>query len=181
MTKHEFQIPKASRVMLFDVDIEQWLSERSTDVRRIGSELHFTHLDKPVGVSVLIEHPRHLEAPCVNVRTPELAAFYGRFLGGSLFGGMLMIASPMKGGVQLSEGFRLPDLDEAKQFARDYEFSIGDDTDVFLISSAWTFLYSPGKSPTAPLICYDRDFRTISEDRSFSQVLSEMWTIVNEA
>lgn len=159
--------------MLFGIDIERWLAENSKEVRRVGSELHFTHSYR--SRSVLIERPSHSEMPFVNIHAAELAEFYRRFLGGSLFNSMLMIATPLKGGVQISEGFRLPDLDEVKQFARDYEFSIADDTDLFLISSAWMLLFSPGKTPGGPLICYDRDFRTIDEDRTFAEVLSEMW------
>lgn len=127
---------------------------------------------------MLVEQQAQPRAEQVQVHNEDLAAFYRRFLGGSICNSMLMLACPLKGGIQLSVGHKLPDLDEVKQTAREHQLDVGDGEDLFLIGSAWMFFYAPGKQFNGPLRCYDRDYREIYEDRTFEQVLSETWSLM---
>jgi len=161
--------------MPFGIDIEAWLAAKSLEVRRSGGEIHFIHSEKLR--SVLVEQVQS-SAERIQAHNEDLAAFYRRFLGGSICNSMLMLACPLKGGIQLSVGHKLPDLDEVKQTAREHQIDVSDEEDLFLVGSAWMFFYAPGKQPNAPLRCYDRDYREVYEDRTFEQVLSETWSLM---
>ncbi len=161
--------------MLFGVDLENWLASRSAAIERQGAEIHYIHSE--TRKSILVERAPGTNPEGLEVHSEELKRFYQRFLGGSLLDSMLMIASPVRGGVQLSAGYTIPDLDEVRQYARGFGFEISDTEDLFLVQSAWMFLHAPGVQDCAFLRCYDRDFQDIMEDRTFEQILEEQWAL----
>lgn len=92
---------------------------------------------------------------------------------------MLMLASPVKRGIQLSVGYKLPGLDEVKRAAHEYQIDVDDGEEWFMVGSAWMFFYASGKHSNAPLRCYDRDYNEVYEGKTFEQILGEMWSLMN--
>ena len=164
--------------MLFNCDVERWLTEKSTRVYSCGSETHFVHSEKCK--SVLLERRGQDISTNVVIHNPELIDFYTRFVGGSIYNGFLILASPTAGGLATSQGSMIPDLDEAKRTAQAYGLPVEDMDDIFLISCRWMFFYAPGRDPRGPLRCFDRDYLEIYEDQDLAQVLAEPWCLEAE-
>lgn len=159
--------------MLFGVDLESWLRQRSKEVLTVGTERHYVHSAKVRSVLIPTLEPKPIEP-----KDPSLSVFYRAYVGGSICNSMLMLASPGSNGIQLSLGYEIPSMAKLRQVAREHDLQVETQDELFMVGSAWMFFFAPGNPATEMLHCYDRDYHEMSDDRSFAQILQETWDLM---
>lgn len=153
--------------MLDGIDLEAWLAERSTAVRRSDSEIIFEH---PGGrKSLLVPTAGYKPA----VQCPPLTEFFEKFEGGFIGDGFLLIGAPDEP-IATSTGVVIPTVEKIRStsIAQGIVFDEGETP---FMTTAYMFVYAFSRD--GRLRCHDRDFNTVMEDRTFVQVLNDWWTL----
>ena len=160
--------------MIEDIDLENWLRTKSRNIVEIGREIVFTHTTGAKSVLVRREN----ETGLIPVESKALKAFYDKYTCASIGDSMLMFSASIRGGVELSLGYRIRDLLETKALALELSLKVSEDDLIFLIGSLGEFFYAYSNSNSQPrLKCYDREFNEVREDQTFRQVLEEWWQV----
>jgi len=159
-----------------DIDLKDWLTKHSTDIQKVGGELRFTHFSGHT--SILLPRVEW----CDNLLSPQCAAlrgFYDQYFGGRIGDSQIVIASNLEGGIEISHGFRIPDLKEMKSRAMELGMPAKSDQEIFMVEAGWMFIYAYDFStPDASLFYCDRDFKTTHKVDSFQKVLEDWWKMV---
>jgi hypothetical protein len=153
--------------MLNGIDIEAWLAERSNAVRRSEREIVFEH---PGGRKSLLLLTAGYK-PAVNC--PALAEFFERFEGGFIGDGFLLIGTPDEP-VASSTGVVIPTIEEIRSISVEQGI-VFDEGETPFMTTAYMFVYAFSRE--GRLRCHDRDFSTVTEDRTLVQVLNDWWTL----
>jgi hypothetical protein len=160
--------------MIENIDVEDWLRARSRSVVQNGNELVFTHT---TGAKSVLVH-RGNETGLISVENGTLNEFYNKYTCASIGDSMLMLGATIRGGVELSLGYRIRDLLETRALAAELSVAVAQDDLVFMIGSLGEFFYAYSNSnPQPQLRCYDREFNEVREDQTFGQVLDDWWQI----
>lgn len=157
-------------------DLEQWLEARATSRELIGDEIVFTHKD--LSTSVLLPRLDQDSGDKVLLDSP-LSWFYHKFKGASIGDSHVVLASSHKGGIEISQGFRLPDREMVSVTLKEIGIESNHDEIFFAVEAGWMFAYSIKISDdVASLIRYDRDMKTFESVESFEEVLEYWWNLV---
>jgi hypothetical protein len=159
-----------------DVDLKDWLTKHSTNVQELDGELRFTHFRGDT--SILLPRVKWRD----NLLLPRCAAlrsFYDQYFGASIGDSQIIIATNVEGGIEISHGFRIPDLGQMKNSAIEVGMPLTADQEVFMVEAGWMFIYAYDFStPDASLFYYDRDFKKTHKVDGFEKVLDEWWKMV---
>jgi hypothetical protein len=156
--------------------LQNWLAERSVKNESNGTKVKFSHISGDI--SILLLHDVHVDA-VNNIEFEPLSSFYNRYAGASIGDAHILVATSKVGGVQLSNSLRIPDLREMTMIARELEFPIGRDEQVFMVSAAWLFVYTINSNGKEGVLReYDRDFSKIRVIKDLDEVLESWWKIV---
>lgn len=153
--------------MLAGIDIEAWLGERSTAVRRSAREVIFEHADGRKSLLVLAAGYN----PAVD--HPALTEFYERFEGGFIGDGFLLIGAPNEP-IATSTGVTIPALEEIRATSIEQGITF-DEGEMPFMTTAYMFVYAFSREGL--LRCHDRDLGIVTDDRTLVQVLNEWWTL----
>lgn len=157
-------------------NIEEWLGTRATSTKLVGQEILFTHKDG--STSVLL--PRSGQAPedLVLLNSP-MSWFYKKYRGASIGSSHVMIAVTEENGIEISQGFCLPDRKMLTSTVESLGIR-GKLCEVFFaVEAAWMFAYAMNITDTfASLIRYDRDMNTFEPVYSLQEVLEDWWSLV---
>jgi hypothetical protein len=158
-------------------DLESWLMAHSDGVAHRGGELVFTH--RTGETSILVPRDERF-ADLLDVGAPPpVGAFYQRFVGASIGDSQLTFATTVRGGLDVSHGFRLHDFDQMRAEASGLGIEIGPAERAFLAEAAWMFLYTveTGDGPGV-LRVHDRDFGTVRIVDDLERVFEDWWDLV---
>src|SRR5688572_23459703 len=146
---------------MMELDLEKWLRAHSIKEERIDGKQIFTHPFQRESILLPRDYWRDDLLP---VDMEPLSDFYRENYGASIGDGHLLFATNIEGGVQLSKGFRLPDLQQMKAQAAELGVIAGESEILFLAVAGWMFLYAVRMTDNGPrIVCYDRDFQTNHE------------------
>ena len=156
--------------------IEQWLSDHSMKVEKVRSEIVFTHWPGKTSILLALEPRRE----CLISAAEPQAAFYANYSGASIGSSHLIIATNIAGGMDISHGFRIPDLHRMTEIAKEQGIEIPSSEQVFMAGAAYMFFYTI-RSTRAGLVLreYDRDFKTSRTLAGLEDVFESWWQIVN--
>jgi hypothetical protein len=158
------------------VNLRKWLAEHSVKSKENGAEIVFTHASGETSI-LLLRNEQAMSV--VQVSLEPLASFYREYSGASIGNTQILIGTNVKGGVQLSPGLRLPDLEQMTKQARELEIAIGKSEQVFMAEAAWMFVYTiAGEGEQGVLRRYDRDFGTNRLIENLDGVFESWWKIV---
>jgi hypothetical protein len=164
--------------MIEGVNLDFWLTERSASVETRGAEVIYTHATGEKSVLVKRESWRD---DMLQLTNPMLTDFYAEYLGASI-GGSLIIATIVEGGLTLSLGYRLFDLDKLKSTASNLGICPQPNEDLFMMGYAGTFFYGyENTGEKVHLRRHDRDYKCSDEDMSFLDVINNWWEICTES
>jgi hypothetical protein len=159
-------------------DLEGWLDARATSKESIGEEIVFTHKDN--STSILLPKVGQASEDQALSNSP-LSWFYDEFKGASIGNSHVMLASSQKGGVVISQGFRLPDREMMIDTLKKLGFENNADETFFAVEAAWMFAYAIKIADgVASLVRYDRDMKTFESVESLKTVLEDWWNLVCE-
>src|SRR5437879_3463296 len=99
--------------MMFEC-IVNWLRSHSISVERVGSELQFKHSESHSSLLVLKDNWLDDQIP---VTSDLLCGFFDRCSAASIGNGHIIIGSTVRGGVDVSHGYKIPDLNEMRRQA----------------------------------------------------------------
>jgi hypothetical protein len=154
--------------------IANWLKAHSSSVERVGNELRFVHSETETSLLVLKDHWVDRLIP---VQSELLCGFFDEALAASIGNGHIVIGSTIMGGVEVSHGYRVPDLSQMRLQAADLGMTNSEPAETFMMEASWMFLY--GVDPrTERLVRFDRDFGTYESLSSIENVLGDWWQIV---
>jgi hypothetical protein len=157
-------------------NLQKWLAEHSVSSVRHDAEVVFKHIS---GETSVLLSPNQQESSVIQVNLEPLASFYREYSGASIGNSQILIGTNVVGGVQLSNGLQLPDLNQMTKQARELEIAIGKGEQVFMAEAAWMFVYTiTGEGERAMLRRYDRDFGTSRVIENLDDVLESWWKIV---
>lgn len=157
-------------------DLEPWLTAHSLKVEETPTEIVFSHQNGETSVLVRREGFRR---EVIAVSEPPLASFYARYAGASIGGSQIIIATDLAGGVDVSHGFRIPDLIQMESQVEALGVLASAPERIFMVEAAWMFVYGVSSAGgTSVLRAYDRDFGTSRVIEKFQDVLDAWWQIV---
>ena len=156
------------------INLYKWLSERSIKSEQIGNEIVFTHVSGEI--SILAQCNR-LAGGLIRVEQEPLALLYHEYSGASIGNSHILLGTNVLGGVQLSQGFCLPDLNQMTKVARELGMPIGKTEQVFMIEARWMFAYTI-EHDASVIRQYDRDFGTTNVINNPDDVLESWWQMV---
>jgi hypothetical protein len=157
------------------LDIKQWLIEHSVKQTRVENECRFEHFTGETSVLVVREEWKD---GLITLTDGHLQSFYSNFYGASIGNGHIVIGTNILGGLRVSHGFRLPDLDEMRAKATALSMKLDAAEEVFMQSAGWMFIYSV--SPCASelrLRQHDRDFRSDTFLNGIQPIFDCWWQI----
>lgn len=154
--------------------IANWLKARSTSVERVGNELRFVH--SVTETSLLVIKDQWVEG-LIPVRSDLLRSFFDEGLAASIGNGHIVIGSVIEGGIEVSHGYRIPDLNQMRQQSADLGMTNAEAAEAFMMEASWMFLYGVDQS-SGRLVRFDRDFGTYESLSSIENVLGDWWQIV---
>jgi hypothetical protein len=154
--------------MLNGIDIEGWLGERSSSVVRSEREIIFMH---PGGRKSLLLSKDEGES---QIGCPALDELFRKCSGGFIGDGFLLIGTPNEA-VSTSPGVTIPSIEEIRSISSG-EGIVFDEDETPFMTTGYMFVYAFSRD--GRMRCHDRDFGTVAEDRTFSQVLNEWWEMV---
>ena len=159
-------------------DIESWLSNHSLKREANGTEIVFTHASKES--SILL--PRSsLACNVIPFESEPLRSFYAKFYGASIGNSQIMIATNIVGGLKISHGYHLLDLNQMTEQAKKIGIIAGHGEQVCIAEAAWMFIYSLAEEQGRTVLReYDRDYRTCRIVGSLSEVFDSWWKIVED-
>jgi hypothetical protein len=154
--------------------IANWLKAHSSSVERVGNELRFVH--SATESSLLIVKDQWVDG-LIPVQSELLCGFFDEGVAASIGNGHVVIGSTIMGGVEVSHGYRIPDLNQMRLQAVDLGMTNSEAAETFMMEASWMFLY--GVDPrTERLVRFDRDFGTYESLSSIENVLGDWWQIV---
>lgn len=106
----------------------------------------------------------------------DLSAFYAEYWAGSICDGHVVIGTPMAGGVDVSHGYRIPDLAEMATTANSLGMPEAEGIEVFMQQASWMFIYGLKVADKA-LFLFDRDFKKLRPLVGIEAVLNQWWEI----
>lgn len=154
--------------------IANWLKAHSTSVERVGNEIRFVH--SVTDSSLLIVKDQWVDG-LIPVRSELLGSFFDEGLAASIGNGHIVIGSAVEGGIDVSHGYRIPDLNQMRLQAADLGMGNTEAAETFMMEASWMFLYGVDQS-TGRLVRFDRDFGTYESLSSIENVLDDWWQIV---
>lgn len=159
-------------------DFINWLRSHSESIEETETELVFTHFTGETS-ALVFSSPSEGR---LDVGNPFLSSFYESFSGASIGNGHIVILSNIKGGVSVSHGYSILDLEEAQSKVIEWGMECDADEDVFMQTASWMFVYSikTGADIDADVRLYDRDYRKSRNVGGIKEVLEEWWSIVLE-
>jgi hypothetical protein len=161
---------------MVQLSIEEWLAKNSASNKRVGNELLFTHATGHT--STLILRSNRIEDE-LNPSSSALQAFYEQFLGAAIGDGQLIVGTPVRGGVRISQDFLIPDLNQMQSQAKVLGMPIVEMQEVFMVEACWMFLYAIERTDTEEILLeYDRDFGETERVRSIQTMLDSWWQMV---
>ena len=154
--------------------IQTWLQKHSLSTERYGDELRFKHSDTRSSILVMGDKlPNRIAEP----RSPILSAFYSQCAGASIGNGHIIIGALVRDGLNLSHGYRLPDVNEMRQTAARLDMQDPVGAEVFMMEASWLFIY--GMVPNSDqMVRFDREFDTYETVSGIESVLNDWWQIV---
>jgi hypothetical protein len=161
-------------------NLVSWLVQHSERVDETETETVYTHF---TGETSVLVRASAISRNLIPVQNAFLSSFYNRFHAASIGDGHVVIAANIIGGVSVSHGYTIMDLNETRETAENYGMQCGKNEEVFMQSAGWMFLYSIDQSsfPNGALRIYDRDFQKSRElSGGIADVLDEWWSIVLE-
>jgi hypothetical protein len=157
-------------------NLEAWLAAHS--VRRdLGEgEIVFSHSLSET--SILIPRvTRDADRPMFH--SEPLLSFYREYSGASIGNSQIMIGTDLPGGVQVSHGFRLPNLSEMAEQAVQLGVRIGNGERIFMVEATWMFIFTmEEQGEKSVLRKHDRDFGTCRVLKSLEEVFENWWTLI---
>lgn len=150
-----------------------WLKSHSTSVVREGSELRFSH--STGSTSIITARDLWVDGT-VPVRNDQLASFYDEYWAASIGDGYIVIGTPVLGGIEVSHGYRIPDLLEMASTSSSLGISPSEDFEIFMMQASWMFIYGI-RGNDGSLIEYDRDFKEFDTLVGIEAVLNQWWEI----
>jgi hypothetical protein len=154
--------------------ISNWLSRHSTSIERVGNEIRFIHSGSRTSLLVVKDKwPDGL----IPVQSEKLRGFFDEGLAASIGNGQIIIGSSIDGGIEVSHGFRIPDLSEMRSNADDFGIDPTDNFEIFMIEASWMFFYGVDLV-SQKLFRFDRDFGTSEAVSSIENVLDDWWQMV---
>jgi hypothetical protein len=157
---------------MFEI-IKNWLTAHSISIERHGSELRFKHSETESSILVMTEGYQDV-IPAGG--SPLLIELYRHCAGASIGNGHIIIGSSINGGIKISHGYRLPDLEELRSQAKSLGMVYGDQSEAFMMVACWLFIY--GVTPHSErLVCFDREFGTYETISNVENVLNDWWQI----
>lgn len=163
--------------MIEQFDIAAWLESRSVDREVIDGRIVYTHKNRSKSTLFLRQGSESDD----SLLSELLPWFYCEYVGASIGGGAILIASTQRGGLQLNDGARLPDRTELTTALGGLRMACDESECFFATSDAWMFAYATNiRGVRKRVYCYDRDFEVKEEIESFSVVFEEWWQIVCE-
>jgi hypothetical protein len=160
-----------------DWNLMAWLGAHSLRSERIGGEEVFFHATGHK--SIIVRREGWIDG-IANVEKPTLSGLYEDMLGASIGDGQIIVGTPVVGGVEVSMGFTIPDLDEMEAQAKELGMNIRPSQHVFMMEACWMFLYSvEQRNGNEVLLRYDRDFRREDDLMTFDVVLDEWWQMLS--
>lgn len=150
-----------------------WLNSHSTSVKQVGNELLFKHTESRSSVVVLKNE--WLDG-LIPVHSPLLQNLFNGCLAASIDNGHVIIGSIVEGGITLSHGYRIPDLNELRITAARLGMQNVEASEAFMIEAAWMFLYGID-AESKSLLRFDRDFDSYETVSSIENVMDDWWQI----
>ena len=158
------------------VNLQNWLQEHSVKSEQSGAETVFTHISGETSVLLSRNEQAH---SIIQVNLEPLASFYRECSGASIGNSQILIGTNVVGGVKLSNGLQIPDLNRMTKQSRELEILIGKGELVFMTEAAWMFVYTiAGEGEQPVLRRYDRDFASSRVIKDLDEVLESWWKIV---
>jgi hypothetical protein len=154
--------------------IANWLKARSTSIERVGNELRFVH--SATVTSLLVIKDQWVEG-LIPTRSDLLCSFYDEGLAASIGNGHILIGSAIEGGIEVSHGYRIPDLNQMRLQAADMGMTNSEASEMFMIEASWMLMYGVDQR-SGRLVRFDRDFGTYESLSSIENVLNDWWQIV---
>lgn len=151
-----------------------WLRRHSTSVKEEGGELKFIHANNRS--SILAVRADWLD-DTIRIENRALADFYSAYWAASIGNGYIIIGTPIQGGLEVSHGFRVPDLQHIREKSESLGMHDAKSMEAFMIEASWMFLYGIDQN-TNHLVRFDRDFGSCEVISSIENVLDEWWQIV---
>ena len=156
--------------------LEDWLRQRSIKVERNGPELIFTHFTGET--SILLPRDTWRDN-LISFDCDWLASFYDDLFGASIGNSQIIIGTNVRGGIDISHGCRLPDLDQLADKARALGIVVPAAELPFIAEAGYMFFYTVRSSPAGFLFrVHDRDFGTSTRVTGFWEVLENWWTMI---
>jgi hypothetical protein len=157
-------------------ELDAWLRLHSIKIERIGTELVFTHINGET--SVLLPRDSWCD-DLIPVEFEPLRTFYDEYFGASIGNSQLTFATNVRGGLDISHGFKLPDFNQMTTQARELGVNLGNNELAFLAEAGWMFIYSLAIERGEPVLRkYDRDFGNNRVIEKFEDVLTAWWCMV---
>ena len=150
-----------------------WLHRHSTSVVREGAELRFTH---PTGsTSILIVRDAWVDG-VTPVKNDQLAFFYSEYWAASIGDGHIIIGTPVLGGMEISHGYRVPDLEDMAATSISLGMEMPPDFQIFMMQGSWLFAYGI-KDESGPIVRYDFDYKEFDPVSGIEELLNQWWEI----
>lgn len=153
--------------------IADWLRRHSTSVELVGNEMRFIHSD--TCSSLLVMHAQRREG-ALPVRAEILRTFFDEALAASIGNGYIMIGSVAEGGVQVSHGYRIPDLGHIRRQAVELGMTDTDAIELFMMEAAWMLVYGV-EQRSGRLIRFDHELGAYDSPSSIEEVLEDWWKL----
>jgi hypothetical protein len=157
-------------------NLKDWLRTHSTSARKNDHELVFTH---PNGETSILLPRETWKDNLIAVKMEPFSTFYSEYFGASIGNSQIMLGTTIRGGVDISHGFRLQDIEEMGRKVRELEVPIGASEQVFMVEAAWMFIYTLERE-SGIIRVHDRDFGTSQIIPDLHEVFESWWTGVVE-
>jgi hypothetical protein len=150
-----------------------WLNSHSTSVVRDGAELRFHH--HTGSTSILVVRDAWIDG-ILPAAHEDLSSFYADYWAGSIGDGHVVIGTPIAGGIDVSHGYRIPDLAEMAATAAHLGLPESAGLEVFMQKGSWLFIYGLKLSDNV-LFLYDHEFGDLQPLSGIEAVLNQWWEI----
>lgn len=140
---------------------------------RDGAELRFHH--HTGSTSILVVRDAWIDG-ILPTAHEDLSLFYADYWAGSIGDGHVVIGTPVTGGIDVSHGYRIPDLAEMAATASALGLPESAGLEVFMQQASWMFIYGL-KAASDALFLYDRDFEKLRPLSGIEAVLNQWWEI----
>ena len=158
------------------LNIKDWLAKHSVSSKRAGDELIFSHATGHTSILLIREGWRD---DILSPNSESLRALYENLLGASIGDGQIIVGTPVRGGVSVSQDFLIPDIEAMANQSRKLGMPIPETREVFIMEASWMFLYAIDRTPSGEvLVRYDRDLQRSDTLSAVELVLEDWWEMV---